>query len=121
MAVVNRSFGRMKYNIGNVWSSHVATTATFSALLTLRTLAATRGGRRHRAARPTDELGLFRALIFLLARLASAAQNATIDNFFLQILSAYQKLFFYHSVSSPRFFIVIFNKKIQHSTKFDST
>ena len=110
MAVVNRSFGRMKYNIGNVWSSHVATTATFSALLTLRTLAATRGGRRHRAARPTDELGLFRALIFLLARLASAAQNATIDNFFiLQILSAYQKLFFYHSVSSPRFFIVIFN------------
>ena len=82
MAVVNRSFGRMKYNIGNVWSSHVVTTATFSALLTLRTLAATRGGRRHRAARPTDELGLFRALIFLLARLASAAQNATIDNFF---------------------------------------
>ena len=98
----------MKYNIGNVWSSHAATTATFSALLTLRTLAPARGGRRHRAARPTDARDLFQALIFLLAQVASAAQNATIDNFFLQTLSAYQKLF-YHSVSSPRFFIVIFD------------
>lgn len=72
----------MKYNIGNVWSSHAATTATFSALLTLRTLAPARGGRRHRAARPTDARDLFQALIFLLAQVESAAQNATIDNFF---------------------------------------
>jgi hypothetical protein len=72
----------MKYNIANVWSSHVATTATFSALSTLRT-PATHGhrGRRHRAARPTDALAHFQALIFLLALVAltSAAQNATID------------------------------------------
>lgn len=98
----------MKYNIGNVWSSHAVTTATFNALLTLRTLAAAREERRHRAARPTDALDLFQALIFLLAQVASAARIATIDNFFLHTLSAYQKLF-YHSVSSPRFFIVIFN------------
>jgi hypothetical protein len=105
----------MKYNIANVWSSHVATTATFSALSTHRT-PATHGhrGRRHRAARPTDAPAHFQALIFLLAQVAltSAARNATIDDFLFSTnpqKSAYQKLFFYHSVSSPRFFIVIFD------------
>ena len=73
---------------GNAWSSHVAITATFSALLTHHTPAVTRREPRPPAVHLTDARGHFQALIFPFPQAANAVQNATIVDsslFFLQM------------------------------------